>query len=109
MEALLTKAFSYGWIAACALFWRLWDEQKKQINKQENKLEELQKKHNEFVTETEAKEMIREIVEPIVSDQKELKSDIKNILALLSEIQKDLAVAAALREHDKVVDNTKGK
>lgn len=109
MEALLTKAFSYGWIAAVALFWRLWDEQKKQINKQETKLEELQKKHNEFVTETEAKEMIREIVEPIVSDQKELKSDIKNILALLAEIQRELAVAAALREHDKAVDKEKGK
>lgn len=101
MEAMIYKAFSYGWVLAGYIFWKMWDEQKTKIDKQQIKLEELQKKHNEFVTETEAKAMIREIVEPIISDQKELKQDVKHILATLVEIQRDLAVAAAIREHDK--------
>lgn len=101
MEAMIYKAFSYGWVLAGYIFWKMWDEQKTKIDKQQSKLEELQKKHNEFVTETEAKAMIREIVEPIISDQKELKQDVKHILATLVEIQRDLAVAAAIREHDK--------
>lgn len=101
MEAMIYKALSYGWVLAGYVFWKMWDDQKAKIDKQQTKLEELQKKHNEFVTETEAKAMIREIVEPIISDQKELKQDVKHILATLVEIQRDLAVAAAIREHDK--------
>jgi hypothetical protein len=105
MEAMIYKALSYGWVLAGYIFWKMWDEQKVKIDKQQTKLEELQKKHNEFVTETEAKDMIREIVEPIISDQKELKQDIKQILAALTDIQRDLAIAAALREHEKSTNN----
>lgn len=99
-EVFLVKFGQWGWAGAVALVGYIW-------NKQDNKIKELETAHKEFITSEEAKKMVQEIIEPIRAEQKELKSDVKSILSILNDMQKDLAVNNALREHER--SNEKGK
>jgi hypothetical protein len=47
--------------------------------------------------------MIKDIVEPIIQDQKEVKRDLKDILSAVTDIKTELAVQAAVYklQHNK--------
>lgn len=68
------------------------------INKQDEKIEALEKAQRDSITHSEAKQMIREVVEPIKAEQQELKSDVKSVLTIVQQMQRDMAVAAAVNE-----------
>lgn len=101
MEAIFIKIMTYGWLAAAGLGGYVWRQHKAELKEYKTKLDAVQKEHTKFITETEAKALMKEIVSPIIQDQKEVKNDLKQILAALVEIQKELAVAAAIREIEK--------
>lgn len=101
MEAILIKLLTYGWIAAVGMGGYVWKQHKDELKEHKKKLDAVQQEHTKFITETEAKALMKEIVTPIIEDQKEVKSNLKQILAALIEIQKELAVAAAIRELQK--------
>lgn len=101
MEAIFIKIMTYGWLAAAGLGGYVWRQHKTELKEYKAKLDAIQTEHTKFITETEAKALMKEIVSPIIQDQKEVKNDLKQILAALVDIQKELAVAAAIREIEK--------
>jgi hypothetical protein len=50
-----------------------------------------------YTTQAEVKEMIREYIEPLRQDQKEIKSDLKEIITLIGRMSQELAVINALK------------
>lgn len=95
-EVFMIKFGQWGWAGAVALVGYIW-------NKQDTKIKDLETAHKEFITSEEAKKMVQEIIEPIRAEQKELKGDVKRILTAVQEIQKDMAVQAAVYKltHEK--------
>lgn len=97
MEALFAKIGSYGWVLATAFFGVIYKDHKDRLLKQEQKIEELQSKMNNSVTKSE----VREMIAPVISDQKDMKADLKNVLAVVTKMSEEVAVLTALREHGK--------
>jgi hypothetical protein len=64
--------------------------------KQEVRITDLEKAHKAFITTQEAEKMMKEIVEPIIADQREVKHNLKDILTVVHEIKTDLAVQSAI-------------
>jgi hypothetical protein len=95
-EVFMVKFGQWGWAGLIAVGGWLW-------NKQDAKISKLETAHKEFITSEEAKKMVQEIIEPIRAEQKELKVDVKHILTAVQEIQKDMAVQAAVYKltHEK--------
>jgi polyhydroxyalkanoate synthesis regulator phasin len=90
-EVFMVKFGQWGWYGAVALVGYIW-------NKQDSKIKDLETAHKEFITSEEAKKMVQEIIEPIRAEQKELKVDLKHVLAAVLEIQKEMAVQTALQK-----------
>ncbi len=95
-EAFLLKFGQWGWaglIAVCGYVW----------NKQDKKLAELEAAQKDNIKKHEAEKMIKDIVEPIIQDQKEVKRDLKDILSAVTDIKTELAVQAAVYklQHNK--------
>lgn len=90
-EVFMVKFGQWGWAGAVALVGYIW-------NKQDSKIKDLETAHKEFITSEEAKKMVQEIIEPIRAEQKELKVDLKHVLAAVLEIQKEMAVQTALQK-----------
>lgn len=66
------------------------------FKKQDAKISELEQAQRDFISHSEAKQMIREVVEPIKAEQAELKSDVKSVLTIVQQMQRDMAVQAAV-------------
>jgi hypothetical protein len=92
----MVKFGQWGWAGAVALVGYIWNKQDKKISSLEAAQKDTIKKH-------EAEKMIKDIVEPIIQDQKEVKQDLKNILSAVTDIKTELAVQAAVYKltHDK--------
>lgn len=89
VEATLLWLVKNLWLVLVAVFGWI-------FKKQDAKIAELEKAQREFISHSEAKQMIREVVEPIKSEQAELKSDVKSVLAIVQQMQRDMAVQAAV-------------
>jgi hypothetical protein len=103
MEAIVLKILTFGWVGLGVVAGVLWKGEVDKRMKLDDKLEQLQKKHTEFITESHAKTLMKEIIDPIVADQKEVKQDLKHILTALIEIQKEMAVQSAINQLQKEV------
>jgi polyhydroxyalkanoate synthesis regulator phasin len=96
-EVFMVKFGQWGWAGAVALVGYIW-------NKQDKKISDIDKAHKEFIKVEEAKKLVSEMIEPIRTEQKELKVDLKHVLTAVLEIQKEMAVQTALqkeRNHSK--------
>lgn len=88
-EAMLIAAGKWLWVTLIAVGGWVW-------KKQETRITDLEKAHQEFIKVEEAKKMVQEMIEPIRTEQKDMKTDLKHILTAVQEIQKDMAVQAAV-------------
>lgn len=66
------------------------------FKKQDAKIAELEKAQRDFISHSEAKQLISEIVDPMRQQHMEMRADLKNVLSTVQSIQKDLAVQAAI-------------
>lgn len=73
-----------------------WNKQEKKLSHQEDRINQIEKAHRDFITHTEAKAMIAEIIEPLKIQHIETRNDLKNLLGAVQQIQTDLAVQSAL-------------
>ncbi len=86
--ASLWELSKYSWTLILAWWYR-------EKIKQDEKIEQLKEAHSKFITETEAKEMMKQIVQPIEEKQKEMSGDLKNVLTTVYSIKESLAVLEA--------------
>jgi hypothetical protein len=86
--ASLWELLKYSWTLILAWWYR-------EKIKQDEKIEQLKEAHSKFITETEAKEMMKQIVQPIEEKQKEMSGDLKNVLMTVYSIKESLAVLEA--------------
>lgn len=84
------------WLILVGVFAYIFKQQNSKIESQDNKIEKLEKAQRDSITHSEAKQMIREVVEPIKAEQQELKSDVKSVLTIVQQMQRDMAVQAAV-------------
>lgn len=95
-EVFLVKFGQLGWAGLLALGAYVWNKQETKTKDIDKKVDEMAKAHKDFITSSQAKQMMKEIVDPIIADQKEVKDNLKNILNAVHEIQTSLAVQAAV-------------
>lgn len=90
----LLVMFAFGWI---------FKKHEETITQLKEQIAVLEKAQRDFITDAEAKRMVMEIIEPIRMEQQEVKSNVKDILIAVHEIQKTLAVQAAVYklQHEK--------
>lgn len=62
---------------------------------EKDELKEIETKIQHFTTQAEVKELIKEYIEPLRQDQKEIKADLKEVLSLINTFARELAVANA--------------
>lgn len=62
-------------------------------------LKEIENKIQHFTTQSEVKELIKEYIEPLRQDQKEIKADLKEVLSLINKFARELAVSNARGGH----------
>ena len=86
--ASLWELLKYSWTLILAWWYR-------EKIKQDEKIEQLKEAHSKFITETEAKEMMKQIVQPIEEKQREMSGDLKNVLMTVYSIKESLAVLEA--------------
>lgn len=86
--ASLWELLKYSWTLILAWWYR-------EKIKQDEKIEQLKEAHSKFITETEAKEMMKQIVQPIEEKQREMSGDLKNVLTTVYSIKESLAVLEA--------------
>lgn len=98
LEAGLLWLLKNLWLILVGVFAYIFRQQNSKIDKQDEKIEVLEKAQRDSITHSEAKQMIREVVEPIKAEQQELKSDVKSVLTIVQQMQRDMAVAAAVNE-----------
>lgn len=96
VEATLMWLVKNLWVLLVGAFGWIFRTQNEKIKLQDLKIEALEKAQRDFITSDDARRMIAEIIEPIRTEQKEVKSDVKDILIAVHEIQKNLAVQAAI-------------
>lgn len=83
----LLVMFAFGWI---------FKKHEETISQLKDQIAILEKAQRDFITDTDAKRMMMEIIEPIRMEQQEVKANVKDILVAVHEIQKTLAVQAAV-------------
>lgn len=90
----LLVMFAFGWI---------FKKHEETITQLKEQIAVLEKAQRDFITDVEAKRIVMEIIEPIRMEQQEVKSNVKDILIAVHEIQKTLAVQAAVYklQHEK--------
>ncbi len=86
--ASLLELLKYSWTVIAVWLY-------KEKTKQDEKIEQLKESHSKFITEVEAKEMMKQIVQPIEDKQKEMSGDLKNVLTTVYSIKESLAVLEA--------------
>jgi uncharacterized protein HemX len=96
VEATLLWLLKNLWLILVGVFAYIFKQQNGKIQSQDNKIEGLEKAQRDFITHSDAKQMIREVVEPIKAEQAELKSDVKSVLTIVQQMQRDMAVQAAV-------------
>lgn len=72
-------------------------ETRKAINALKQQSSDIENRLAHYTTQAEVKEMIREYIEPLRQDQKEIKQDLKEIIALIGRMSQDLAVINAMK------------
>lgn len=98
LEAGLVWLVKNLWLILVGVFAYIFKQQNGKIQSQDDKIEGLGKAQRDFITHNDAKQMIREVVEPIKAEQQELKSDVKSVLTIVQQMQRDMAVQAAVYE-----------
>jgi hypothetical protein len=86
--ASLLELLKYSWTVIAVWLY-------KEKTAQDKKIEQLKESHSKFITETEAKDMMKQIVQPIEEKQKEMSGDLKNVLTTVYSIKESLAVLEA--------------
>ena len=98
LEAGLVWLVKNLWVIVVALGAYIAKIYKGKLDSQDVKITGLEKAQRDFITHSDAKQMIREVVEPIKAEQQELKSDVKSVLTIVQQMQRDMAVQAAVNE-----------
>ncbi len=86
--ASLLELLKYSWTVIAVWLY-------KEKTKQDEKIEQLKDAHSKFITETEAKAMMKEIVQPIEDKQREMGNDLKAVLTTVYSIKESVAVLEA--------------
>jgi hypothetical protein len=85
-----------------------WNDKKrieKKIEDHDTLISEIKARQQHFATHAEVRELIRESIEPLRQDQREIKADVKEALTLIGHISQNLAVINAVRGIDPNVLN----
>lgn len=88
-----------GGLVSAIHYW-FWHDKKKletKVEKLTQDLTDVRSNQQHYTTHTEVRELIRESIDPIKQDQREMKADIKEVLSLISQISQSLAVIHAYR------------